>query len=210
MPRIEVAWLSDTVVSGAVTRISQIFSKLVFGLPQPFSSTKVGVIQVLDAWDGAASLMGGCTLQVLTDHTEEVWHIQFSGNGRWLASASQDCTAIVWEVVPGEGLTNRHRLRGHTKELTFCCWRPDDTMLATCSFDGLVKIWCVESGACICTIDLHQGATFTAAWHPDGKSSCLVDHLKVQLKIEWPSTCNSSGAENFWRALSDGLLHGEN
>ena len=108
-------------------------------------------------------------LQVLTDHTEEVWHIQFSRNGRWLASASKDATAIVWEVIPGQSLVKRHTLEGHSKPLTFCCWRPDSCMLATCSFDSLVKVWDVGTGECVCTIDSHQGATFTAAWHPDGK-----------------------------------------
>ena len=114
---------------------------------------------------------GDSVLQVLTDHTEEVWHIQFSRNGRWLASASKDASSILWEVIPGRALSKRHTLRGHTKPLTFCCWSPDDSMIATCSFDGLVKIWEVETGTCLRTIDIHQGATFTAAWHADGMSS---------------------------------------
>lgn len=117
--------------------------------------------------DGLMRLFG--MLQVLTDHTEEVWHIQFSHNGRWLASASKDCTAIVWEVVSGSGLQKRHTFQGHSMAVTFCCWSPCDTMLATCSLDGLVKIWDVHLGCCSCTIDLHQGATFTASWHPDGE-----------------------------------------
>jgi WD40 repeat protein len=110
--------------------------------------------------------------QVLNDHTEEVWHIQFSNNGRWLASASKDATAIIWEAT-ARGLEKRHTLRGHTQALTFCCWRPDDSLLATCSMDSLVKIWDTKSGTCVRTILHHRGPTFTAAWTPDGAPSDL-------------------------------------
>jgi WD40 repeat protein len=37
-------------------------------------------------------------LQVLRAHHDEVWFIQFSNNGKYLASASNDKSAIIWEV----------------------------------------------------------------------------------------------------------------
>lgn len=139
---------------------------------------------------------------MLTDHTEEVWHIQFSRNGRWLASASRDASAILWEVIPGHALSKRHTLRGHTKALTFCCWSPDDSMLATCSLDGLVKIWEVETGSCLRTIDLHQGATFTAAWAADGTafiSRTIIQHL-------WPSAGLFGHRQLSARGLSEDIM----
>ena len=115
---------------------------------------------------------------MLSDHAEEVWHVQFSHNGRWLASASKDATAILWEVTPQRQLVRRHTLRGHTGALTFCCWNPDDMLLATCSLDSLVKLWDVQLGICVRTIDHHQGAATTAAWMPGGPPlpSLLLKH----------------------------------
>lgn len=37
-------------------------------------------------------------LQILTGHKNEVWFVQFSNNGEYLASSSNDCTAIIWKV----------------------------------------------------------------------------------------------------------------
>ena len=34
----------------------------------------------------------------LSDHTDEVWHVEFSNDGKSLASCSQDGVTIVWEV----------------------------------------------------------------------------------------------------------------
>lgn len=37
-------------------------------------------------------------LQVLMAHKNEVWFVQFSNSGKYLATASSDCTAIIWKV----------------------------------------------------------------------------------------------------------------
>lgn len=36
--------------------------------------------------------------QILEAHNDEVWFLQFSHNGKYLASSSKDCSAIIWEV----------------------------------------------------------------------------------------------------------------
>lgn len=37
-------------------------------------------------------------MQILTEHKNEVWFVQFSNNGEYLASSSSDCSAIIWKV----------------------------------------------------------------------------------------------------------------
>lgn len=46
----------------------------------------------------AGSNLKKTLLQVLGAHRDEVWFLQFSNNGKYLASASNDKTAIIWEV----------------------------------------------------------------------------------------------------------------
>lgn len=37
-------------------------------------------------------------MQILTDHKDEVWFVQFSNNGEYMASSSKDCSAMIWKV----------------------------------------------------------------------------------------------------------------
>ena len=53
-------------------------------------------------------------MQILMDHTDEVWFVAFSHSGTMLASASKDKTAILWDVRPGQRrVTKRCVLVGH-------------------------------------------------------------------------------------------------
>lgn len=38
------------------------------------------------------------TVKVLESHTDEVWYVAFSNNGRYLASVSKDQTCVVWNM----------------------------------------------------------------------------------------------------------------
>lgn len=38
------------------------------------------------------------TTHILTEHTDEIWRLEFSHDGEWLATAGRDKTAIIWSV----------------------------------------------------------------------------------------------------------------
>lgn len=54
----------------------------------------MNALEVLNLW----SLGWVWNVQILEDHKDEVWFLNFSHDGRYLASSSKDCTAIIWEV----------------------------------------------------------------------------------------------------------------
>ncbi|XP_021893774.1 WD repeat-containing protein 26 isoform X1 [Carica papaya] len=109
------------------------------------------------------------TVQILTGHRNEVWFVQFSNNGKYLASSSSDCTAIIWKVLEDGKLILKHTLGSHQNPVSFVAWSPDDTKLLTCGNMEVLKLWDVETGSCKHTFG-DQGFTVSScAWFPDSK-----------------------------------------
>ncbi|GER41156.1 transducin family protein / WD-40 repeat family protein [Striga asiatica] len=109
------------------------------------------------------------TIQILTCHQNEVWFIQFSNNGEYLASSSSDCTAIIWEVQHDNKITLKHTLRSHKKPISFVSWSPDDSMLLTCGNIEVLKLWDVQSGICRHTFGTDEFTVSSCAWFPDSR-----------------------------------------
>ena len=63
---------------------------------------------IYHASDTPISLLADCacdpaafpsvTTHILTEHTDEIWRLEFSHDGEWLATAGRDKTAIIWNV----------------------------------------------------------------------------------------------------------------
>ncbi|KAJ0113027.1 hypothetical protein Patl1_01672 [Pistacia atlantica] len=109
------------------------------------------------------------TIQILSEHKNEVWFVQFSNNGQYLASSSSDCTAIIWKVLEDDTLTLKHTLRSHENPVSFVAWSPDDTSLLTCGNAEVLKLWDVETGICKHTFGDHGFIVSSCAWFPDSK-----------------------------------------
>lgn len=99
----------------------------------------------------------GCSLrQVIDAHGDEVWHLAFSHNGLMLASASRDCTAIIWRITPDQPRLERLlTLAGHDNAVALLAWSPDDSKILTCSEDT-VRLWDATNGQMLHTYRCDQ------------------------------------------------------
>jgi WD40 repeat protein len=77
-------------------------------------------------------------------HKRLIPRVMFSPDGRFVASASHDKTAAVWDAATGEALAI---LKGHTKEVDQAQFSPDGTKVLTASFDRTARIWDISSFA---------------------------------------------------------------
>ncbi|XP_020102705.1 WD repeat-containing protein 26 [Ananas comosus] len=124
------------------------------------------------------------TTQVLQAHHDEVWYLQFSNTGKYLASSSSDNSAIIWEVHEDGQLSLKHTLTGHQKPVLMAAWGPDDRQLLTCGMEESVRRWDVQSGECLRIYEKAGLGSISCCWFPDGnkfflgltdKSTCLWD-----------------------------------
>jgi len=116
------------------------------------------------------------TTAILEFHKDEVWNIQWSHDGAYLASASRDKSAIIWRkgVSPlDSGLSSpqdwvaHHILRDHAFSVTCLAWSLDDTILLTTA-DHFIRLWNTKTGVCIRTLEDHTEPVTAISWLPDG------------------------------------------
>ncbi|CAN6866130.1 unnamed protein product [Brassica oleracea] len=109
------------------------------------------------------------TVQILESHTDEVWFLQYSHNGKYLASSSKDQTAIIWEINEDGHMSLKHKLVGHQKPVTAVLWSPDDSQVLTCGAEEVIRRWDVDSGDCLDTYEKGGIGPISCGWYSDGK-----------------------------------------
>ncbi|KAI3787340.1 hypothetical protein L1987_41743 [Smallanthus sonchifolius] len=123
------------------------------------------------------------TVQILLEHQDEVWYLQFSQNGKYLASSSSDNSAIIWEVDLDGKVSFKHRLIGHQKPVSSISWSPDDHQILTCGVEEVVRRWDVSSGECVHVYEKGLLGLISCSWSPDGK--CVFSGLTDKSIIIW-------------------------
>ncbi|KAF8069027.1 hypothetical protein FPV67DRAFT_1607451 [Lyophyllum atratum] len=113
--------------------------------------------------------------QDVAAHQALVRHLQFSPDGKYLATSSWDRTSVVFRV--GDPLVS-HRILAHAQGFVGqVAWSPTGNMLLTKLGRG-IKVWTAEEGVCKKTIDRKTGVE-AIAWFPDGKTFISVEGSDV-------------------------------
>ncbi|KAF9906747.1 hypothetical protein EC991_000340 [Linnemannia zychae] len=99
----------------------------------------------------------------LKGHQGAVYAVQYSPNGKYLATGSFDKTVRIWD-----GTTNQNELyvlKGHGLNISDLAWGHDSTLLLSGAYDKTCKLWDVESGK---QLDSFEGEGFVQCvrFHP--------------------------------------------
>jgi WD40 repeat protein len=101
----------------------------------------------------------------LDGHASLILWVEFSPDGRRLATVGVDGKAKVWDAFSGEELFT---LAGHTGPILGMDFSPDSSRLATGSFDGSVRIWDLAPERELLTMADHSDIVYSIAFNHDG------------------------------------------
>ncbi|KAF9983197.1 hypothetical protein BGZ75_005330 [Mortierella antarctica] len=96
----------------------------------------------------------------LKGHQGAVYAVQYSPDGRYLATGSFDKTVRIWD-----GTTNQNELyvlKGHGLNISDLAWSHDSSLLLSAAYDKTCKLWDVESGK---QLDSFEGDGFVQYNH---------------------------------------------
>lgn len=96
-------------------------------------------------------------------HEKAVVTVKFSHCGTYLATASADKKACIFNV--NNSSQPVQTLNDHTQGLNCCAWL-GSRFLITGSDDKLVKCWDIETGKCISSLPGHKSFVYSLTTHP--------------------------------------------
>ena len=102
---------------------------------------------------------------ILTGHSGTIWSIDFSHDGRLLASGSIDQTVKLWDAETG---ALQATLMGHSGEVYRVAFSPDGHLLASASADDSIRLWDVRGRYAVAVLQANAGDANWLAFSPNG------------------------------------------
>ena len=115
-----------------------------------------------------------------TGHSDSIFSVSYSPDGKYVASGSHDSTVKIWEVETARCLKT---LRGHTDGVQSVAYSPDGKYISSGASDGKVKFWEVESGRCIQTDENATGIS-CITYSPDGKDLAIAKFSSGMIQVK--------------------------
>jgi Tol biopolymer transport system component len=125
-------------------------------------ASRRGVIQLYKSVNQGA---GYETLGLLEGHKDLLYALDFSPDGKLLASAGYDRSIHVWDVATRKLV---RELKDHSDTVYGLSFHPSGKLLASAAADRAVKVWQVDTGKRLYTLGDPTDWVYTVTWSPDG------------------------------------------
>lgn len=146
-------------------------------------------------------------ITTLAGHSAEVFSSAWNSTVPGLiASAGGDATVRIWDL-PAKGASPdapaicKHLPTTHAKDVSALEWNPDGTLLASGSYDGILRLW-TPQGDLHLVMSMHQGPIFSVKWNRKG--TMLLTSSADGTAIVWD--LSSGKVRQQFPVHSDGVL----
>jgi WD40 repeat protein len=144
----------------------------------------------------------GAEVMTLAEHDLDIYDVQWSPDGRWIAAADNPSVRI-WDAQTGQHVFS---LSGHNGPVTGLDWSPDSTRLASGGADGTTRIWEVSATGVHELASLSSRGTRSGvqsvSFSPDGSRILAGDH-GVNAVTAWDISASGGGE---WASVAGGPI----
>ena len=119
---------------------------------------------MFQVWDIAARTIK----HTFKGHDQDIYSLDYAGNGRYIASGSGDKTVRLWDVLEGK-LFYRLAIEDG---VTTVAMSPDGHYVAAGSLDKMVRVWDTTRGVLVERLespDGHKDSVYSVAFAPNGR-----------------------------------------
>jgi len=115
--------------------------------------------------------------RVFKGHTDQIWDMAISPDGKYLVTSSRDKTARLWDFATGETI---RIFSEHTDIVSGIAFSSDGKYVVTGSYDHTARLWDVATGQ---TLQVFTGqiAIEFIAISPDGRNIVTTSHGEVRV-----------------------------
>lgn len=145
-------------------------------------------------WD---PVLGEMVRELEDSHSDTVFGLEFSPDGKNIASVAADKFVKVYEVETGKHVKS---FEGHTHHVLAVSWKADGKQLASAGADNSIKLWDFETGEQIRTVAGHNKQVTGVKWVGQTDkliSSCADRNVRLINSGNGRAERNFGGAGDF-------------
>lgn len=123
-------------------------------------------LHILTIKSGYGTSARGVLYTTFQGYSDKVLAVNFSPNGKQIASVSNDRTVRLWDCNRAAAYAT---LKGRSDTVSAVAYSPVGTLIASSSYDNTVRLWDSVTGAMYGIFEGHSDRVLAVAFSPDGK-----------------------------------------